>query len=154
MFYILSGYLVFVHIIFYLMLTIDPTHSPFLFQEPGFTFIEFLELNGNLSLLCIDWLIATTMYYLMLTIKVIFKLMTLELSIQRKRCCSITTLIWLCIQLACFIVISLILPADLQSLFVSDALIIYYFVLCISFVAITIQLGSTLKSLNQFGDFN
>ena len=156
MFYILSGYLVFVHMIFYLILTIDPTQSPYLFQKSGFTFIEFLELTGNVSLLCIDWLIGTTMYHLMLTIKVIFKLMPLEVSIRRKRCCSITTIIWLSIQLTFFILIPFILPADLdiRSLFVSDALIIFYFVLSISFFTITFQLRSTLKSMNQFGDFN
>ena len=76
MFYVLSAIVTVSYIAFYMMLTIDPCQSPYLFQEKGFTLNEFLLMIGIQAMLSINWLVATTMYHLKVTITVIFKVFT------------------------------------------------------------------------------
>ena len=154
LFYILAGLVSITHLIYFIILVIDPSHSPFLFQPGPSRLLEILEWIGSAAMLAIGWLIATTMFHLMITIQHIFKLISPQRAVRLKYIVSIIAIVLITIEILLMVTIMVFIEVDLRSLFVSDLFIVFYSVLSISYAIIIILLYRTLKQMNEFGDFN
>jgi len=73
------------HIALFVILTIDPTKDPFIYDSPVFEFYKSLEWLGSCSMLSLNWLVCITMYQLTVSIRVIFGVINKETA-QKFKC--------------------------------------------------------------------
>ena len=78
-FYVLALIVSFGNTAYYTILAMNTTESPYLYDPTvKLTMFEFLTLTGTVTNVAIGWLVATTMYHLMVSVRIIFKLETPE----------------------------------------------------------------------------
>lgn len=89
LFYVLAGIVAVSHVLMYLILTINQEGSPFLFDGGTFSATELFEFIGSNTMIAIGWLVATTMFQLNVTVRVIFNHLTQEKAVKQKRVSNI-----------------------------------------------------------------
>ena len=62
LFYVLAGIISVCSLIFYVILALNPTGSPFLFDDGPYSMLEFMEFMSSNTMIAVGWLVATTMF--------------------------------------------------------------------------------------------
>lgn len=94
------------------------------------------------------------MYHLMVNLKVVFKHITPQKGERHKRIVSVTVIVIVCLTLAFFALIPKMFNFEKTSKWVSNGLMISYFILSIVYITFTCLLKGTLKKMDDFGDFS
>ena len=72
LFYVLVGISMTTQMLVMCDLALSPNESPFLYDEKGLNFFDFIETVGSSATLGLGWLVAATMYQLTTSIRVIY----------------------------------------------------------------------------------
>ena len=144
LFYVLAGIAVVSHIIFYIIMIMKPSDSPYMFDTDNFTVHEFFIYLGTNTMVAIGWLVATTMFHLMITVRLIFNLVTPERALIQNRRAHIFAVVINCFQFAFIGLIPIIFSAKVASNVVSDGYMVFYTILTVYYFTIVFMLRKTL----------
>ena len=115
LFYVLAGIVAVSHTIMYFILAINQEGSPFLFDGGKFSATEFFEFLGSNTMIAIGWLVATTMFQLNVTVRLIFNLITPEKAVKQKRASNIFAVATISVEFTFIGLIPLIFSPEITS---------------------------------------
>ena len=121
-----------------------PSDSPYMFDTDNFTVHEFFIYLGTNTMVAIGWLVATTMFHLMITVRLIFNLITPERALIQNRRAHIFAAVINCFQFAFIGLIPIIFSAKVASNVVSDGYMVFYTILTVYYFTIVFMLRKTL----------
>ena len=151
-FYILVIILCSSNIILGFYISIDPNQDPYIYDTQKFQGYEFSELVSACSMLALGWLVTVTMFQLTITIRVIFKMITLKSAKILKVAIYIYAATFSSLQLLMIILIPYVVEEfDNRSVVVSYVFIGSYITITVSYSAIIIFMRITLNYMKNFG---
>ena len=155
LFYILTVIIAVCNSLCFFILALNPTFYIQMDRYGSRMVTDVIEsISGNF-VPALYWLVAATMIHLLISIRVIFKLMTPEQARVAKRRVSITATIILVIQMG-FVLLTTLYYFEIETTKqnYTKILIVIGSILVICYVLIIVFLHRTLKKMNEFGDFN
>ena len=106
-------------------------------------------------MVAIGWLVATTMFFLTVSIRAIFKFITVDQAKKWQSIIQIVAISLVLLNVAAVIMIPfVIMDKKKRSEAISVTFIVTYLVLAIVYCVIILYLYKTLKEMSQYGNFN